>query len=38
MQGPGKWTGDLSPLQGLNHVVPDVQAIDTQISVSWFPV
>ena len=38
IQGPGKWTCDLSPPQGLNHVVPDAQAADAQVSVSWFPV
>ena len=29
-----KWTCDLSPLQGLNHIVPDAQAADAQVSVS----
>ena len=37
-QGPGKWTCDLSPPQGLNNVVPDAQAADAQVSASWFPV
>ena len=29
-----KWTCDLSPLQGLNHMVPDAQAADAQVSLS----
>ena len=37
-QGPEKWTRDLSPPRGLNHVVPDALAAGAQISVSWFPV
>ena len=37
-QGPGKWTCDLLPPQGLNHVIPDASAADAQISVSRFPV
>jgi len=35
---PRKWTCDLSPPQGLNHMVPDAQAADAQIFVSWFPM
>ena len=29
-----KWTCDLSPLQGLNHMVPGSQAADAQVSLS----
>ena len=38
IQSPGKWTCDLLPRQGLNHVVPDASAADAQVSGSWFSV